>query len=153
MNTAGAAAPPQDTSSSAKNSPVAGASTRQAPPQQFGIDKSKMHQGRNIPNSKSSTLASHQHPIKEEALPGTKVHDDPTTPNQAKSPAGAARGQVWALAEAYSSADDIENESNKLNRIKNYLYGKLVEHTGQSVEKVKIFIECSRHSHITCDSD
>ncbi|XP_044441157.1 ATP-dependent Clp protease proteolytic subunit-related protein 2, chloroplastic [Triticum aestivum] len=43
-----------------------------------------------------------------------------------QSPAGAARGQ----------ADDIENESNELNRIKNYLYGKLAEHTGHSVEKV-----------------
>nr|CAB3466897.1 unnamed protein product [Digitaria exilis] len=36
-----------------------------------------------------------------------------------QSPAGAARGQ----------ADDIENEANELIRIKNYLYGKLAEHT------------------------
>ncbi|KAE8809391.1 caseinolytic protease [Hordeum vulgare] len=151
----------------------------------FGIDKSKMHQGRNIHNSKSSTdccCPPPWHPIKEEAPPGTKVHNDPTTPKQAKltpcmalydtmvslkspigtrcvgfafnldgfilaagekgsrtgmplcrvslqSPAGAARGQD----------DDIENESNELNRIKNYLYGKLAKHTGQSVEKVSIF--------------
>ncbi|KAI4991944.1 hypothetical protein ZWY2020_040330 [Hordeum vulgare] len=46
-----------------------------------------------------------------------------------QSPAVAARGQ----------ADDIGNESNELNRIKNYLYGKLAEHTGHSVEKVSIF--------------
>ncbi|CAN6179527.1 unnamed protein product [Urochloa humidicola] len=43
-----------------------------------------------------------------------------------QSPAGAARGQ----------ADDIENEANELIRIKNYLYGKLAEHTGHSVEKI-----------------
>ncbi|XP_044947436.1 ATP-dependent Clp protease proteolytic subunit-related protein 2, chloroplastic-like [Hordeum vulgare subsp. vulgare] len=43
-----------------------------------------------------------------------------------QSPAIAARGQ----------ADDIGNESNELNRIKNYLYGKLAEHTGHSVEKL-----------------
>ena len=35
-------------------------------------------------------------------------------------------------------ADDIENEANELIRIKNYLYGKLAEHTGHSVEKVRI---------------
>ncbi|KAI5016540.1 hypothetical protein ZWY2020_006391 [Hordeum vulgare] len=46
-----------------------------------------------------------------------------------QSAAGAARRQV----------DDIENESNELNRIKNYLYGKLAEHTGHFVEKVSIF--------------
>ncbi|KAI4987875.1 hypothetical protein ZWY2020_028633 [Hordeum vulgare] len=53
----------------------------------FGIDKSKMHQGRNIHNSKSSTdccCPPPWHPIKEEAPPGTKVHNDPTTPKQAK---------------------------------------------------------------------
>uniref|UniRef100_A0A0A8YC42 ATP-dependent Clp protease proteolytic subunit n=1 Tax=Arundo donax TaxID=35708 RepID=A0A0A8YC42_ARUDO len=43
-----------------------------------------------------------------------------------QSPAGAARGQ----------ADDIENEANELIRIKNYLYGKLAEHTGHPVEKI-----------------
>ncbi|CAL5036565.1 unnamed protein product [Urochloa decumbens] len=43
-----------------------------------------------------------------------------------QSPAGAARGQ----------ADDIENEANELIRIKNYLYGKLAEHTGHSIEKI-----------------
>lgn len=34
-------------------------------------------------------------------------------------------------------ADDIENEANELIRIKNYLYGKLAEHTGHSVEKAR----------------
>ncbi|XP_062232906.1 ATP-dependent Clp protease proteolytic subunit-related protein 2, chloroplastic-like [Phragmites australis] len=43
-----------------------------------------------------------------------------------QSPAGAARGQ----------ADDIENEANELICIKNYLYGKLAEHTGHPVEKI-----------------
>lgn len=43
-----------------------------------------------------------------------------------QSPAGAARGQ----------ADDIENEANELIRIKNYLYGKLSEHTGHPVDKI-----------------
>ena len=68
-----------------------------------------------------------------------------------QSPAGAARGQVcklncsiWEMPTFYSldlldlylQADDIENEANELIRIKNYLYGKLAEHTGHSVEKV-----------------
>ncbi|RLN11398.1 ATP-dependent Clp protease proteolytic subunit-related protein 2, chloroplastic [Panicum miliaceum] len=43
-----------------------------------------------------------------------------------QSPAGAARGQ----------ADDIENEANELIRIKNYLYGKLAEHTGSHSSQV-----------------
>ena len=54
--------------------------------------------------------------------------------------------QLWLLllkCLLYTSfslqADDIENEANELNRIKNYLYGKLAEHTGHSVEKVSIF--------------
>lgn len=34
-------------------------------------------------------------------------------------------------------ADDIENEANELIRIKNYLYGKLAEHTGHSVDKAR----------------
>ena len=74
-----------------------------------------------------------------------------------QSPAGAARGQVYNLnrrpigllldaciLEYYYiyiyislQADDIENEANELIRIKNYLYGKLAEHTGHSVEKAR----------------
>lgn len=34
--------------------------------------------------------------------------------------------------------DDIENEANKLKRIKNYLHGKLSEHTSHPIEKVRI---------------
>lgn len=43
-----------------------------------------------------------------------------------QSPAGAARGQ----------ADDIQNETNELLRIKEYLYNELAKNTGQPVEKI-----------------
>ncbi|KAE8805344.1 ATP-dependent Clp protease proteolytic subunit-related protein 2, chloroplastic [Hordeum vulgare] len=61
-----------------------------------------------------------------------------------KSPIGThCLGFAFNLAgfilAAGEKADDLENESNELNRIKNYLYGKLAENTGQSVEKVSIF--------------
>lgn len=50
----------------------------------------------------------------------------------------ASRLRVYFLLYLSLQADDIENEANELIRIKNYLYGKLAEHTGHSVEKARI---------------